>query len=137
MYGLGTSLIKNIIQIEKDLFLVIKQSNLNPSVPVKKLNAEIVTTFKSKASLINYNVAIASAVTAYARIFMMFFKLNPAVVYSDTDSIFTSDPEPFKDITSAKLGDFKDELNGLVIEEGCFLGIKQYGYWYFNFSIQR
>ena len=104
---------------------------------LKKLNAEIVTTFKSKASLINSNVAIASAVTAYARIFMMFFKLNPAVVYSDTDSIFTSDPEPFKDITSAKLGDFKDELNGLVIEEGCFLGIKQYGYWYFNFSIQR
>lgn len=35
------------------------------------------------------------------------------------------------------MGDFKDEMNGLIIQEGVFLGIKQYGYWYFNKDGER
>lgn len=34
----------------------------------------------------------------------------------------------FCEILSNELGDFKEELNGLVITQATFLGIKQYGY---------
>ena len=40
---------------------------------------------------IKANVAIASAITAYARIHMMLLKLSKSVVYTDTDSIFTTE----------------------------------------------
>jgi hypothetical protein len=36
------------------------------------------------------NVAIASAVTAYARIVMIPFKIDPNTLYTDTDSYFTT-----------------------------------------------
>lgn len=44
----------------------------------------------------NINVAIASAVTAYARIFMSIFKnnLDYNLYYTDTDSIFVDKPLP-------------------------------------------
>jgi len=38
------------------------------------------------------NVANASAVTAYARIVMIPFKLDPNTLYTDTDSMFTLTP---------------------------------------------
>ena len=38
----------------------------------------------------------------------MKYKLDPEVVYSDTDSIFTTDKTPFENIISKDLGDFKD-----------------------------
>ena len=63
---------------------------------------------------------------------MMKFKIDPSVAYTDTDSVFTTDLTPFLDVISNELGDFKDEMNGVMIQEGVFLGIKQYGYWYFN-----
>ena len=73
------------------------------------------------------NVAIASAITAYGRIHMMPFKLDPSCAYSDTDSVFTNDI--LKIIEESKeLGMFKDELGGINITEATFLGIKQYGY---------
>jgi hypothetical protein len=52
---------------------------------------------------------------------MMDVKLHESCYYTDTDSAFGDD-----------LGMFKDELNGLVIEEAEFIGVKQYGYWYKN-----
>ena len=61
---------------------------------------------------------------------MMPHKLLDCVVYTDTDSFFTTDLKPFLNMISDKLGDFKDELNGLVIDKAIFLGIKQYGYKY-------
>ena len=61
---------------------------------------------------------------------MMQFKVLACVVYSDTDSLFTTDLKPFKHLLSNNLGDFKDELNGLVIEKAIFLGVKQYGFKY-------
>ena len=63
---------------------------------------------------------------------MMKFKLSPYVAYSDTDSVFTTDLTEFEGLLSKELGDFKDELNGLTINEAAFLGIKQYGYWYID-----
>lgn len=58
---------------------------------------------------------------------MMQFKVLDCVVYSDTDSLFTTDLTPFKHLISDKLGDFKD---GLIIDTALFLGIKQYGFQY-------
>ena len=58
---------------------------------------------------------------------MMKYKLDPGCVYSDTDSVFTTSELPESELGSG-LGLFKDELDGLVIKEGYFLGIKKYGY---------
>ena len=74
-------------------------------------------------------MAIASAVTAYAIIHMIPFKLLPGTVYTDTDSIFTTDKLP-DHLLGKELGLMKDELNGTLINEGYFLGIKKYGYQY-------
>jgi hypothetical protein len=76
-------------------------------------------------------VAISAAVTVYARVHMIPYKLLPGTVYTDTDSIFTTDVLP-SNLIGSELGLMKDELNGLVIQEGYFLGIKQYGYKYLD-----
>ena len=77
------------------------------------------------------NVAIASAVTSYARIIMIPYITSEGVVYTDTDSIFTSKPLNSEHI-SKELGKMKDELEGCIIEEGYFLDIKKYDYFDFN-----
>ena len=63
---------------------------------------------------------------------MLPYKQLECVVYTDTDSFFTTDLKPFSHIISAELGDFKDELKGLVINKAIFLGIKQYGFQYLD-----
>ena len=77
------------------------------------------------------NVAIASAITAYARIHMLKYKLNPNVLYTDTDSAYSSVKLEPSEIGKG-LGLMKDELKGNVIREAYFFGNKQYAYWYFD-----
>ena len=77
------------------------------------------------------NVAIASAVTAYARIHMIQFKNNENCFYTDTDSIFTDKPLDIK-FMGKEIGLMKDEMNGIIINKGLFLGIKKYGYQYLD-----
>jgi hypothetical protein len=72
---------------------------------------------------------VASAVTSYARIHMIPFKVSGKCVYSDTDSTFTTEPLP-NELIGDDLGLMKDELNGLMIKEAYFLGVKKYGYQY-------
>jgi len=64
-----------------------------------------------------------------ASIAMAPFKLLSGRAYSDTDSIFTTDKLD-SSVIGKELGLMKDELEGKLIQEGFFLGIKQYGYWY-------
>ncbi len=59
---------------------------------------------------------------------MIPYKISPHVCYTDTDSIFTTQPLPEHQVGDA-LGQMKDELNGQIIQEAYFLGVKQYGYW--------
>ena len=76
-------------------------------------------------------MAIAAAVTSYARIHMIPFILHPGTVYTDTDSAFSETPIPIE-LIGDELGLMKDELDGQIIEEAYFLDIKKYGYWYYD-----
>jgi hypothetical protein len=98
---------------------------------ILELNSELNINLANQYSLVKANVAISSAVTAYARIHMIKFKISGCCVYTDTDSVFTSEKLENKFIGS-ELGLMKDELNGLTIKQGCFLGIKKYGYQYLD-----
>ncbi len=91
------------------------------------INLEQYKSFSKKKSSINESsaVQIASAITAYARIFMDKFKRdsNLDVYYSDTDSIFCKNPLPLEFISNTELGKFKLENR---ISEAIFLLPKVY-----------
>jgi len=73
----------------------------------------------------NTNVAIASAITGYARVHMSQFKNNPDFIlyYTDTDSAYISKPLP-KDLVNSKvLGLMKLEN---VLDKAIFLAPKVY-----------
>lgn len=73
----------------------------------------------------NVNIAIAAAITAYARIHMSQFKNNPDfnLYYSDTDSIYIDRPLPDNMISSTVLGKMKLEN---VIGKAIFIAPKVY-----------
>jgi hypothetical protein len=73
----------------------------------------------------NVNVAIASAITAYARIHMSQFKNNPhfKLYYTDTDSIYIDRPLPTHLVNSNVLGLMKLEC---VLTDAIFLAPKVY-----------
>lgn len=127
-----TKVINKLVTIIPDkLYLVGIEANINSNI-LNKLNSVLDTNITSPEIQVNSNVAIASAVTSYARIFMMQYKLLDCVAYTDTDSFFVTDLKPFLHLISDKLGEFKEELNGLIISKAIFLGLKQYGYQYLN-----
>ena len=124
-----TRVVKSITPINEDYTTVLTYSNIN-STMLEKLNNQF-QSIGSDQHFIMSNVAIASAVTAYARIVMIPYKIDPNTLYTDTDSIFTTvtiDPKLIGD----HLGQMKDEMNGIVIQEACFVGPKKYGYWYYD-----
>jgi hypothetical protein len=71
------------------------------------------------------NIAIASAITAGARVYMSYFKNNPLfnLYYSDTDSAVVDRPLPSYMVGDA-IGQFKLEN---VVERAVFLAPKVYG----------
>jgi hypothetical protein len=73
----------------------------------------------------NINVAIASAITAYARIHMSQFKNNPDfnLYYSDTDSIYIDKPLDESFISNTILGKLKLEN---ICKKAIFLSPKVY-----------
>jgi len=62
---------------------------------------------------------------------MIPFKLKDSVIYTDTDSIFTTQ-KISKSLIGKGLGLMKDEMDGILIKEALFLGIKKYGYYYYD-----
>lgn len=123
-----TSLVKNIIKINDDWYTVLMVNNL-PTNIIKTLNLQLDTDIVNFESIVKANVSIAAAITAYARIHMMDFKLNNDVIYSDTDSVILGNTIDDSFI-GPELGQMKDELNGGYMDECYVLGIKQYGYHY-------
>jgi len=127
--------VKSIIEIDDTKSVLLLSNNVNSDI-LSELNSVLEIQLKKIYTPVKNNVALAAAITAYARIHMMEYKLDPGCVYSDTDSVFTTSLLPENDLGS-DLGLFKDEMKGLVIEEGYFLGIKKYGYWYLDENGKR
>ena len=102
---------------------------------LSNLNLNWQTNFNMKLNSFNAikaNVAIASAVTSYARIKMIHLKMTLLqmgylIYYSDTDSLFINKPLPSSYVNN-ELGGLKDELKGMIINKAYFLGTKKYGY---------
>jgi hypothetical protein len=113
LIDLYTESIKDIIQID-NTFVIIRDS-----LPSLRYDEG-----EDLYHGIDVNIAIASAVTAYARIYMSQFKNNNNfnLYYSDTDSIVI-DKELPKDHISKELGFLKLEHK---IKRGVFLAPKVY-----------
>jgi len=129
-----TRIVKSLTPINDDYTTVLTYSNIN-YVMLEKLQNQF-QSIGSDQHYIMSNVAIASAVTSYARIVMIPYKLDPNTLYTDTDSIFTKnliDPTLLGD----SLGLMKDELNGQTINEAYFLGPKKYGYYIIDKGIKQ
>jgi predicted HTH domain antitoxin len=128
---LGNYTIFNIIKINENISTILMSSNLDYDLinEIKDSNQlDLITNFRNVKS----HVGIAAAVTAYARIEMMQFKilltkLGIKLYYTDTDSIFINGELP-QELIGNELGKMKDELNGGYIKKGYFLGVKKYGY---------
>nr|AWX52929.1 hypothetical protein [Lactarius sp. (in: basidiomycete fungi)] len=73
----------------------------------------------------NVSIAIAAAITAYARVHMSQFKNNPnfKLYYSDTDSIYIDKALPNEFISQTELGKLKLEN---ILTKGIFLAPKTY-----------
>jgi hypothetical protein len=87
---------------------------------------KIITKMDGNKETHNINIAIASAVTAYARIHMSQFKNNPNLpnlYYSDTDSLYFDGPIDASFINSVILGKLK--LEG-IYDRALFLAPKVY-----------
>lgn len=121
--------VKNIVEIGNDLTLLLVHNNLEFDI-INKLNIELdMDLFKQTQNKVKTNVAIASAITAYARMVMMIYKTLPGITvyYTNTDSIFTDKSIP-SEYVGLEIGQLKDELDGGYIKEAYFFGIKQYAY---------
>jgi hypothetical protein len=127
---LSSRIVKEILKINDNYSTLLLSANINHKV-LRMLNMACESNIQKSNRIVMSNVAVAAAVTAYARIHMMYYKLLPGTVYTDTDSIFTTDVLP-ESLVGSSLGQMKDELKGKFIKEGIFLGVKKYGYWYLD-----
>jgi hypothetical protein len=86
----STRTIKNVMEINNEIVSIIFINNINKDI-LNELDKNLDTNFSSQSkynSIVMSNVSIASAVTSYARIHMIPFKLSDNSVYTDTDSVF-------------------------------------------------
>jgi hypothetical protein len=95
---------------------------------VKIKNQDDLNNFLDNGSLNhNINIAIAAAITSYARIEMSQYKNNPnyKLYYTDTDSIYINKPLPDSMVSEMELGKMKLEF---ISNKAIFLAPKVYGY---------
>jgi hypothetical protein len=112
--GLLSESISNIIKLANHYVVV-------ESIPANiKYDARL-----DMYSGVDVNIAIASAVTSYARVVMSAVKNNPLFnfLYSDTDSAVIDQPLP-EAMVGGELGQFKKEHE---IDQAVFLAPKVYG----------
>lgn len=108
----------DIIPISDDIKMV-------ESISVKKVDNNLINPEKQ---VHNTSIAIAAAVTAYARMYMAnvmleIEELGINIYYKDTDSLYTDKPIPEHLISSTKLGLFKLEYQ---CNNAIFLAPKVY-----------
>jgi hypothetical protein len=108
-------IIKNVIPLDNKFLVRIK-------------NQDTINNLLDNGSKThNINVAIAAAITSYARIEMSQFKNNPNfnLYYSDTDSIYIDSKLPDDLVSNTILGKMKLES---IISKAIFICPKVYGY---------
>ena len=135
-FGMIDRFIKTLIINKKDYVKFEKNhkkditevTDMEYSYIVQLVNKSSVlnTTLDNGSEIHNVNVAIASAITAYARIHMTQVKNIPGLklFYTDTDSAYTNKPLPNHLISDTKLGLFKLER---ICKNAVFLAPKVYG----------
>lgn len=107
-------LIQDIFNLGNDFIVQTKKNE----------NQELISSIDSLYEHHNINIAIASFVTAYARIHMSQFKNNNIkLYYTDTDSIAVDQPLPDNLVDSKTLGKMKLEH---IVKKAIFLAPKLY-----------
>jgi len=119
----STRIIKSIIEINSEISTLLIINNINPDI-ISEINSNLEINLKNTFhNSVKSNVAIAAAVTAYARIRMIQFKLNDNVFYTDTDSIDV-DQEFDPKFIGKEFGKMKLEH---TFDDAVFLSPKMYG----------
>ena len=121
--------VKSVVNLNENITIFIVHSNVDFKL-IKQANVELsIEMLQQPRKFVKSNVAIASAITAYARIEMIKYKTldDVKIYYTDTDSIFT-DKELPSNMVGNEIGQMKDELDGGWIKEAYFLGVKKYAY---------
>lgn len=83
---LNNRIVKNIIHINEEISTILLINNINVDI-IRKLNLDLEINLENNISLVKSNVAIAAAVTSFARIHMMKYKINSlahSIYYTDT-----------------------------------------------------
>ena len=127
---------EEIVIIPKESYPKFESMNIDAIRDITQLDEDLLIKFrdpKTDENNINYtfyethntNVAIASAITAYARIHMSQFKNNPDYIlyYSDTDSIYISKRLPAHLVSDTELGLMKLEY---ICKKAIFIAPKVY-----------
>lgn len=102
--------VKSIINVNEHTNIFLTYSNVDFNL-IKETNSELnINLLLQPMQIVKSNVALASAITAYARIEMMKYKTIPGlkVLYTDTDSIFTNMELP-SNMVGDDIGQMKDE----------------------------
>jgi hypothetical protein len=138
-FGMDDNFIYNYIVSKADYPKFIKQNGTEDSIldiielgdnyliQLRNPQVELNTRLDNSSETHNVNIAIASAITAYARIHMSQFKNNPNLpnlYYTDTDSVYFDGPLPDTYIDPKRLGALK--LEG-IWNKAVFLAPKVYG----------
>jgi hypothetical protein len=126
----------NIDIIDNSDFVKFEEKFLDDIMDFVPLDNKVMVIYRSNQKDINtlldghkethnVSIAIASAITAYARIHMSQFKNNSNfnLYYSDTDSIYIDSPLPKELVNSKILGKMKLEN---IINKAIFLAPKVY-----------
>ena len=123
---------KNIIHFNKDEVLIKYINNLKNNINKEDLidYYDNYIEYNNKFKTVYSNIAIASAITSYGRIFISNF-YNENLIYSDTDSIITNKPLNEKYI-GKDIGKFKLEA---IIKEFYLYKHKIYAYKDINNNI--
>jgi hypothetical protein len=123
--------------IDESKYKSFENKHIDTITSVMQLNKKYLITLEKEKDYLNVlldngsinhniNIAIASAVTAYSRIYMSQFKNNDdyKLFYSDTDSIYINKPLPSDLVSSTEIGKMK--LEG-IYNKAVFLAPKVYG----------
>nr|YP_010254672.1 DNA polymerase [Peniophora lycii]QUA00869.1 DNA polymerase [Peniophora lycii] len=112
--------IKSITKLDDKQVMILIHDNLHFE-QINKLNEKLnLELLDQHPRTVKANVALASAITSYARIHKMKFKTLPNVdiYYTDTDSFFVTGDIPKHLLDNNDIGKYKNELqykeNGIV-----------------------